>query len=348
MALRLAFTLALGGVGGFVFWMLDLPLPWLIGSLTATTVAALLGIKLHIPWRLRTTFIVVIGLMIGSAFSPETMSRIGALVPSAVGVCVYAVLTTVLIGYGLRRFAGFGAVDSYCAGAPGGFAEMVLLAGDLGGDERKVSLMHTMRIMLVVIVVPFAYRFYFGAPPSAVTGVGHVLDLDAVDAATLVAIAVVGFGVARVARLPLPTLIGPMFASALAHGAGWTDAKAPMELVAAAQLVMGASIGYRFSGLSLRSIGRVMVVGVFATLGMVFIGAVTAVGTWAVTGLRLDALLMAFAPGGVTEVNLVALALNIDPVFVATMHLARVAFLMLSAPLALKWMVGANKPPSTP
>ena len=341
--LRVLLTIFIGACGGAGMMLFDLPLPWLIGSLGATTLVALLGGNLRVPGCMRSAVILVIGLMIGSSFSPETMSRFSVLLPSVVGVCVYAVVTTTLVGYALRRFAGFKGIDAYCSGAPGGFTEMVLLSGEMGGDERTVSLMHTIRIMLVVILVPFAYRLYFGTPPSAASGIGYVADLGLIDAAMLVAIAAIGYVVARLARLPLPTLIGPMFASALFHGAGWTDAKAPMELVAVAQVVLGASIGSRFSGLSLRNIAHVMGIGALATMAMIAIAAGVAAGTWAVTGMHFDALFMAFAPGGVTEINLVALALNIDPVFVATMHLARVAFLMISAPLVVKGTLGGRR-----
>ena len=346
--LRTLLSLAIGAAGGVAFLFLDLPLPWLIGALGATTAAALLGVPVRIPGRLRSSVIVVIGLMIGSSFSPETMSRLGVLLPSVAGVCVYVAATTAIVGFALRRFAGFSGIDSFCSGAPGGFAEMVLLSGEMGGDERTVSLMHTIRIMVVVVAIPFAYRLYFGNPPAAASGVGHIADLGWDDAGMLVTIAAIGFVVARVARLPLPVLIGPMFASALFHGAGWTDAKAPMELVAMAQLILGSSIGARFSGLTLGRIGRVLLIGALATLGMIAVGVGVAVGTWALTGMRFDALVMAYAPGGVTEINLVALALGIDPVFVATMHLARLAFLMLTAPLFVKWAFSPTRKPPAP
>ena len=345
--LRVLLTISIGACGGAGMMLLDLPLPWLIGSLGATTLVALLGVNLRVPGRMRSAVILVIGLMIGSSFSPETMSRFNVLLPSVVGVCVYAIVTTAIVGYALHRFAGFNGIDAFCSGAPGGFAQMVLLSGAMGGDERKVSLMHTIRIMVVVIMVPFAYRLYFGTPPSAAAGIGHVANLGFDDAAMLVAMAALGYVVARLLRLPLPILIGPMFASALFHGAGWTDAKAPMELVAVAQVVLGSSIGCRFSGLSLRSIARVMGIGAVATLAMVAIAAGVAAATAAATGMHFDALFMAFAPGGVTEINLVALSLNIDPVFVASMHLARVAFLMIAAPLVVKWTM-APRPGTTP
>jgi len=43
------------------------------------------------------------------------------------------------------------------------------------------------------------------------------------------------------------------------------------------------------------------------------------------------ALLLALAPGGVAEMCLVAVALHIDPAFVATMHMVRMACVLLAA-----------------
>ena len=56
-------TLALGGLGGVIAYLIDLPLPWLLGALITTTLASLAGVRLGSPGRLRKGVLVVIGVM---------------------------------------------------------------------------------------------------------------------------------------------------------------------------------------------------------------------------------------------------------------------------------------------
>jgi uncharacterized membrane protein AbrB (regulator of aidB expression) len=76
-ALKTLAALALGGVGGWVFYSLRMPLPWMLGSLSFTMVAALLGAKLHGPPALRNGLIALLGIMIGSGFTASMLLQAG-------------------------------------------------------------------------------------------------------------------------------------------------------------------------------------------------------------------------------------------------------------------------------
>ena len=50
-------TMVLGTGGGALFAWLHLPLPWMLGAMSATTVAALSGIRLYMPFSLRMAMV---------------------------------------------------------------------------------------------------------------------------------------------------------------------------------------------------------------------------------------------------------------------------------------------------
>jgi uncharacterized membrane protein AbrB (regulator of aidB expression) len=50
--------------------------------------------------------------------------------------------------------------------APGGLAEMSLIALALGVDTAFVTVMHFMRLLLVMMLAPAAYRILGGRPPA--------------------------------------------------------------------------------------------------------------------------------------------------------------------------------------
>ena len=72
----IAMTLGVAAAGGAVFAYFNLPLAWMIGAMMATTVATLAGVPLHMPRSFRAVMVAVLGLMLGSAFTPEIMEEI--------------------------------------------------------------------------------------------------------------------------------------------------------------------------------------------------------------------------------------------------------------------------------
>ncbi len=334
--LAFLFTIGLGTIGGYLFLLASMPLPWMMGAMLVTTAAALIGVPLRSPGKFRGYMIAVIGLMVGSAFTPDILKQAAHWIFSLSALAVYTTVSILVLGWALCRLASFHPADAFCSAAPGGFAEMLILGGSMGGDERVISLMHSVRILLTVVLIPFWFRIFHGYVPSGTAAFGTVAELPLDGALILVACGVVGYVGAWKLRIPLHFLIGPMAVCALVHAFGLTSARPPGELVAFAQVVIGVGVGCRFVGTRMTMILSVLKAAILMTVGMLAIAMLFAYGVHLVTGLSLEALILAFSPGGVAEMNVITVTLNIDPVFVATHHLARLALLMLVAPVFLK------------
>ncbi len=338
--LRMALTLTLGGAGGILFHELHMPLPWMIGALVFTVVASLSGAPLVRPKRLRLYMVPVLGVMLGAGFTPEAIRHASEWIASLSMLLVYAIGITAMVSYYLVKVAKWDAATSYFSASPGGFGEMALLGEAMGADDRKISLNHSVRIMLTVLVIPFWFKFFEGYQPGNMGALGNMADIRPKDAAILVACAVVGYYVARRLRFPAAQLLGPTLVSAIVHMSGLTEARPPQEIVALAQVVIGASIGCRFLGISLRDMFGTMVQAAGITIFM--LGAAYA-GAWVVssfTGLPVNTLWLAFAPGGLAEMTLISLSLGIDVAFVSVHHMVRVIFLVAMAPIAFKLLKG--------
>jgi membrane AbrB-like protein len=330
-------TVAIAVIGGVIFNALNLPLPWMLGAMTATGSITLMRIETNMDIRLRTLMIVVLGVLLGSAFSPEILDRAALWPITLVSLAGYVLLSTVT-GYIYFRLAGFEPKTAFFSGVPGGLNEMVTLTGAMGGDERQVSVAHTTRIFLVVMILPFLFRLIQDFDPTLRTFSGDGSPLTIADFVILAGSAVVGLCVARFLRLPAPHLAGPMVASAAVHLLGLTHASPPVIVVAAAQILLGASVGARFAGLTYHDLGRVLRLGGIATVILLLITGVFAIGLNALTGIPFESLVLAFSPGGLTEMSLVALALNVDTAFVATHHIVRITVVVMLVPLLFKIM----------
>ena len=119
-----------------------------------------------------------------------------------------------------------------------------------------------------------------------------------------------------------------MLASAAVHVVGWSDSHPPDAIVAFAQIVIGAAVGTRFTGLRVGEVVATLGHGAVMTTMMLVLSALFAVAIHPLAGLALLPLLIAYVPGGVAEMALVALALGIDPAFVTTHHAIRIALVV--------------------
>jgi uncharacterized protein len=334
-SIRLAAALSIGGAGGALFAYLQLPLPWLLGALTATTIASMAGLRMAVPDRLRQPMIAVLGLMLGTTFTPARVEAAVSWLPTLGALPLYVVVVGAAIWLYLWRFSGFDRTTTFFAATPGGLSEMVALSAQLGGDQRAVSLIHGTRVLFIVLTIPFLASLYQPrvAPPA--------LDLLAIAWQPLLALfglGLIGYLIAVRVRLPAATFVGPLLGSAIAHGTGVVAVEPPYLLMAVAQLVIGASVGVRFCGFGAARLAGAMLLGAGGTLLMLLITLAFGGALHQLTGQPLALLLLAFIPGGLVEMSLIALGLGADPAFVVTHHAMRIFLVVLIAIPVSAWL----------
>lgn len=333
----LALVLAVGL--GAVFNWLTLPLPWMLGPMVATAGAAMLRAPIAAPVPLRPYVVVVIGVMLGSGFTPAFLDQIGLWAVSFAFLLVYlAICAAVIIPY-YRHVAGYDAPTAYFAGMPGGLNEMMIVGREMGGDDRAIILAQASRIITVVALIAIWFRLILGIDLSDRSGLGtSFADIPPVELGVLLASGVAGFFLGRRLGLPAPTLLGPMLVSAFVHLIGLTTNPPPQELVIAAQILLGTIIGGRFLGVAPGTIARAIGLSFGATALMLCITFVFAIALYKLVGQSLEQVVLAYAPGGLAEMSLVALAMDADIAYVASHHLVRISLIVALAPLVFRWL----------
>lgn len=332
-AQRLLLALAIGTAGGYLFKRLTLPLPWMLGSMSFVTVAALAGLKTRVPSNFRSIMVTVLGIMLGGQFTPTIIARMGEWVYTISALAAWMALAGGLSLVYFRKVASYDGATAYFSATPGGLNEMVMVGSAMGGDVRVISLTHASRIVLVVFSIPLWYRLSGAVPPVATaTGVG-LLDLAWQDVLILASCGVVGAVGARALRLPASYLVGPMVLSGIVHVSALTGSKPPDALVAFAQIVIGAAIGGRFGGMALKHIARIAGHAIVSAIIMLVLTVIFSLALARLTGYPLPAVVLAFAPGGLAEMSLIALALSVDAAFVASHHVARIVMVVTIAPV---------------
>ena len=337
--LRFVLSIGLGASGGAVFFALALPLPWMLGAMTAATAAALAGAPLAVPAQVRNAMIAMLGVLLGSQFTIDLFAQITEWYVGLSGVVLSTAATAGMAYVVFRRLGGYDRATAYFASMPGGLSEMMVLGESMGGDGRTISLTHGTRILVAVFLIAFYYRIFEGYEPVGLP-VPAGPAAGWVDLMALIACALVGYPAAKSLRVPAAQLVGPLVLSATLHLSGVVAAHPPGELIAAAQVVLGAAIGARFVGMAFRKLRRVMLLAALVAVAMVLVAAGMAYGLAAATDLSGAALFLALAPGGLAEMSLMALSFGSAAAFVSTHHVARIILIVIAGPLVFRLAQG--------
>ena len=341
-------ALIIGLTSGTLAYLINMPLPWMLGSMLGVTVAAMSGAPIKAPARLRPIVIPIIGVMLGSSITAEVLSLLGQWAQTLLILPVVLIVSGGISFFVYRHFGGYDPTTAFYSSMPGGLNEMLLMGGAAGGDERRIALAHAARVLLIIFLVALVFGVVFGIQSGATAGNWIPLNQPTLlDYVLLTGCAIAGVPLARILRLPASGLFGPMILSGAVHVTGWTHIPPPSLIIIGAQIVVGTVIGCRFIGATVQEVGKdLMLASTITVLALISTTGFAVLISWAI-GMPTAQAFLAFAPGGVTEMSLMTLAIGQDVAFVTVAHLIRITLVIAVAPLLFTWFMritGLAKP----
>ncbi len=338
---RPTFTaLLIGILGAAIAWWMNVPAPFLTGPAAFVSVAGVLGLDCRIPDRLRDACFIVIGLSLGSSITPETLSAAAAWPVSLIAMSISVALVMLAGGFMFQHAFGMDRKTALLASSPGHLSYVISFSTDIGAGTAVISVIQSMRVLLLTLVVPVAVAMLTDADMTMRVPIGHVLPYT-----YLVGLVVLSalFGVVLVKfKVPAAYLISGMIISSIGHGTNLTPGSVTPEISTAAFIVMGTLIGTRFSGVTLNALRKAAFGGVLLTLlGLAISISAAAIISYTL-GFPLIDVIIAFAPGGLETMVAMGAIVGADPAYVAIHHVTRLFFLSVFVPLVLS-RNGTNK-----
>lgn len=341
---RLAVTLAFASVGGTLFAYAGMPAGWLSGALVFTAIAALAGVRVGVGGWLREPTFVVLGTSMGAAISPETLRGMLSwpLTMLVLAISVPVMMTAVVLY--LERVAGWDRRSAFFAAAPGALSAVLIIAETTGADTRRVAFGQSMRLFVLVALLP-----------AALGGLGHQpagtlpLGLQAagfLDLAIALLIGILGACLAELVRFPGGAIVGSMLASGIAHGSGFIEGRLPDIFLIVGFIILGANTGSRFAGTRLETLRRFLIDALMALVIGTAVMVVFAMLAASIAGEPYVKVLVAYVPGALEAMTIMAFVLGLDPAFVAAHHLARFIGLSLAIPLVARMFFSPALVPS--
>lgn len=313
----------------------SLPSPVLFGSLIGGVVCALtLGGDLHIPRLGFNVGQALIGATIGALVNLRTLERLLVDWPSILGVTLGTLLISLLAGRLLALHRDASPTTGTFALVAGGASGVVAMAHELGADDRVVTVVQYLRVLLVLVAMPLVTTVVFHPTSTGGSGpAGPAVRWPADLAFTVVTVAA-GLLVARVTRAPASSLLGPLLiAVALSASGVLGPVTVPVPLQNLGYALIGVQVGLRFTRESLRSIASLLPAAVGLIVAVIVACAGMGVLLSAVTGVDRLTAYLATTPGGLYAVLATAADSGCDVTYVLAVQVIRVFVMLLAIPL---------------
>jgi len=313
---RMALALAVAIPAGALLAWLETPIPWMIGPMVAVAALNLLGIRAFaLPYGRQ------MGQVVLTTFSAFAIGGIGALVMS--------------------RVSGVDGKSAFFASIPGGSMAMANLAEKYGATMPPVAVAHSLRVSILVIVIPFGLTY--GGIHIEPSSFRPEFSLDySILIPWLVASAVLGELSERL-RFHNGCLLTPLFVGALLALNGVTLSEVPSWLTDFAQLMFGLILGERYERAFFAKHKLFIPFALVNATFIILASAAVALGiSWAF-GIPLATLIIATAPGGMAEMAIVAQALQMAIPTVMAFHLFRIIIVNMGTQyiyIAAMWVRG--------
>lgn len=294
----------------------------------AMAAARLRGLSIQAPSGGRQFGQMIIGIAIGLSFTPEVLSQVADLAGLMLLAGLSAIFIAYLSGVVLGRMAHVDRKTAFFSCVPGGAAEMVLLGQRYGANVEFVAMSQSLRMMLVVLVVPPLLTLTQGTGLSAYTPV--VADIHWPGLLLLFAGNACAAVFFRKLSAPTPWMLAPLFCTVLLTATGYSGSAMPGAFSSLGQALIGCAIGAQLNRDFLITAPRF----VMAILSSIVVILVLSAGLGAifsaVADMPLSTMILATAPGGIAEMSITAKVLGVGAPVITAFHVARLSVLLMT------------------
>lgn len=312
-------TLCIGLIGAVVFQFFHIPMPWLLGAITAVLIVQL-STNVQLKWHhsFRNFGLVVAGYSIGYAFTPEAVQDIKLFLGSMVVLNIIFILLFFAVSFLVAKRTDLDFATALTCCVPGGMSQVVAFAEEQ--QEMDMVVITFFQILRVLLIVGFVPLMVAGAG-------GNSSMIDGTYTWNLVGIIVVcgcAGWLAQKLKIPTGYMLGPVFLLMGVNMVGIEVPKLPLSLLHIAQLMLGIYIGLLLKKedlhLSKKHIFYAFVsAGIFigAAYGLTFVMA-------ALYSLDFRTSFLSIVPGGLDQMGIIAASVHANVTIVTAFQLFRV------------------------
>ncbi len=322
-------------VGSF-FQYMAVPIPFLLGGIVSSMVWKVTGAQVYWPKQWRELGLCVAGYGIGRNFTADTLHELSMQFLGVIEATVASVGASIIIAWWTSRHSYANLQSCVMGCMPGGLTQMMLMSeADKRVDFGAVLVMQTLRLMSVIIIVPFLVVHGLGADINAASTTA--MPTDGYSWLWLVPIAAAGAVIFQILHIPTPRLLGPILAASACSYFFGSFQPVPEPVMMVAQISIGLYMGMLLEPSRIRETAQLLP---FISVGILCIIGVSVAMAYYLSGLYGFSLITAFlamAPGGIAEMCLAGMSMGENVSIILTYQLVRLLILNVTVPLGLEW-----------
>jgi membrane AbrB-like protein len=307
---------------------LAIPLPWLLGPLFTVAFLRLLSAPISTYKPLRNIGQWIIGVTLGLYFSPDIARLV---IEHWLVLVLGIVIAMALAACGTWLLCKVGNVDirtAWFSAAIGGASEMSVLADKYGARVDLVASAHSLRVLGVVSIIPFAFDAF------GLRGLEAELLLTSdVNFWELMVVAVLATVVGAIfywRGVASAWVIGPLLGAAVLTIFEVSSTSMPIWIVNLGQLLLGWSLGDRYRQEFFKSAPRFLTAVAIYTLSAILITTTVGFLISPFSSLPQATIWLGLAPGGFAEMAITAKVLMLGVPMVTAFQVSRMTFVVLS------------------
>ncbi|MBK5446834.1 AbrB family transcriptional regulator [Peribacillus sp. TH24] len=331
-------------IGGGLFSLIRLPIPWLLGPMAALLITSRFkNVKLIWPVSIRNTGLIIVGYSIGISFTKSSFSDMISHLPSMLILTILIVLVCVCSAFVMSKLTGIDYPTSLTSSIPGGLSQIVVFAEEMKGiDITTVTFFHVTRVIMVVFLVPFLISSPLFASEST-NGSSRIMDNVIPQWSELFPLiflfALICFLAARIGKiikLPAPYFLGPVIVTAAISLFGLQGPPLPPSLLDISQFMVAGYIGLLLKPEQLENKKKTILLALMN--GLILICATMFFSFLLTQYYDLSSItgFLSLAPGGMDQMGIIAHEVNADVSTVTSYQLFRLAFIYIAVPPLLR------------
>ncbi|CAG9607179.1 AbrB family transcriptional regulator [Pseudoneobacillus rhizosphaerae] len=343
---KLTYTILIAGIGGLLFHLMNIPLPWLIGPLFSVMIANIrFNYQLNLPSAYKNTGLLFLSYVLGTSFTMDTVLQVADHLPLMLTITMATVLFSIFMAVVISFIGKLNVKDAILGSIPGGLSNMVALSEEIEGTNiTTVTTIQLVRLLSVITIVPILAAVI---ADESVTKMLVTLQNEAnaprinelLDSLIYIIFVPLVTWLSMKIKLPTAIIIGPIMSTAFLVILGFKAPILPTFILNLAQLLVGSHIGLLMVLKGAKNLKLVLIMSLL--LSLCTIGFSLFIGYIIPNLMEVSILtgLLGAAPGGVAEMGVTAAQLHANVSIVTAYQLFRLFFILLIMPFVLRMLL---------
>lgn len=327
-------TAGLGIIGAYVFQLLHIPMPWLLGPLL-TILVLKLTTQLPLKWNkhFRNFGLVIAGYSIGHAFTLETLADIRLYLPVMILLNVLFIILFIFISWVIAKRVKVDQLTALTSCVPGGMTQIVAYAEEQG--SRNITMITFYQVLRVICIIGFVPLLVVSNSSSS-TSVSNA-HFTLMFLLFFVLSYIAGF-IAMKINVPTGYMLGPVFLFMGLQLANIEIPEIPVSALHIAQIVMGIYIGLLLNKEDLH-LSKKLIFYAFVS-SFLYISSAFGLAILMMQFYPLDfkTSFLSIVPGGLDQMGIISASVHADSTLVTAFQLFRVLVISIAIVPSIKYL----------